>query len=138
MSREIKSRVSKGETKMKTIEESRDYLLENYVDEDGNLVLSDLDFSDFEGDVYISSMKVKGSLHQSGHEVQGSLDQSGHEVQGYLSQSHQEAEGNLYNVNNRYGRNLYETPSTKLLKEITAEELAELGYTLKGINNDKH
>ena len=97
---------------MKTIEELRNYLLENYVNEYGDLFLGGLDFSDFDGDVYIGNMKVKGNLLQSCQEVKG----------------------NLYNRFNKYGRNLYEEPSTKLLKEVTLEELAELGYKLKGEN----
>ena len=97
---------------MKTKTEIRDWLLENAVDEDGDLMLDDLDFSDFDGDVHISSMKVKGDLIQC----------------------HQKVKGNLYNRNNKYGGSLYEEPSTKLLKEITTEQLAELGYTLKGEN----
>lgn len=126
---------------MKKMEELRNYLLENYVDEDGDLNISHLDFSDFNGNVYISGMKVKGNLSQYGHEVKGSLIQSGHqvkgnliqsnhEVQGYLSQGHQKAQGNLYNQNNKYGGERYENPSTKLLKVISPEELAELGYKL--------
>lgn len=106
---------------MKKIEELRNYLLENYVDEDGDLVLNSLDFSDFDGNVYIDGMKVKGDLYQNGHEVQGNL-----------YQSNNEAQGNLHNKNNKYGGDLYENTSTKLLKEVTAEELAELGYTFKG------
>ena len=128
---------------MKKTEELRNYLLENYVSEDGDLILSGLDFSDFDGNVYIDGMKVKGNLSQCGHEIQGSLYQCGHEVQGHLSQhghevqgdlfqSRHEVQGNLFNENNKYGGDLYEEPSTKLLKEVTAEELAELGYTLKG------
>lgn len=106
---------------MKDIVEIRDWLLENAVDEDGNLVLSDLDFSDFEGNVYIDDMKVKYYLSQSRHEVEGNL-----------SQSYQKVKGNFHNVNNEYGGELYEMPSTQLLKEITLEELSELGYKLKG------
>ena len=108
---------------MKDIVEIRDWLLENAVDEDGNLVLSDLDFSDFEGNVYIDDMKVKYYLSQSGHEVEGNL-----------SQSYQKVKGNFHNVNNKYGGDLHENPSTKLLKKISIEELAELGYTLKWEN----
>ena len=128
---------------MKDVMEIRDWLLDNAVDEDGDLMLGDLDFSDFDGNVYIDDMKVKGDLSQCrhevrgdlsqiGHEVQGQLFQYGHEVQGSLDQSGQEVKGNLYNQNNKYGGKICEEPSTKLLKEITAEELAELGYTLKG------
>lgn len=90
---------------MKTIEELRNYLLENYVDDDGDLMLNGLDFSDFGGNVYINNMKVKGDLYQSGHDVQGNL-----------YQSNNEAQGNLHNKNNEYGGDLYETPSTKILK----------------------
>ena len=95
---------------MKKIEELRNYLLENYVDEYGDLDMGGLDFSDFEVDVYIGNMKVQGDLFQSGQEVQG----------------------NLYNRHNKYSGHLYEEPSTKLLKEITLDELAKLGYKLKG------
>lgn len=97
---------------MKTKEEIRDWLLENAVDHDGDLMLENLDFSDFDGDVYIDCMKVKGDL----------------------TQSYQEVKGNLYNRYNKYGVYLYEEPSTKLLKEVTLEELAEMGYTLKEEN----
>ena len=130
---------------MNTTEELRNYLLENYVDVFGDLVLNGLDFSDFNGDVFIHNMKVKGDLFQSNHEVQGDLFQyshevkgdlfqSDHDVQGSLEQSYHEVKGNLYNQNNKYGGKLFEEPSTKILKEVTAEERAELGYKLKGAN----
>ena len=173
------------ESKMKTREEIRNWLLENAVDDDGDLILNGLDFSDFEGDVYISNMKVKGNLYQNeyevqrnlhqskhrvqgylyqdDHEVQGDLTQSNHEVKGNLIQSNHEVKGNLlqgnqsiqgyiyqdcqkvkgdlfqgnhyvksdlYNMGSECGGNIYESPSTKLLKEITEEELAEMGYKL--------
>lgn len=127
---------------MKTMKEIRDYLLENRVDEYGDLILSNLDLSDFEGNVYINNMKVKGNLFQNGQKVQGDLSQSrhavkgnlyqyGHEAQGHLNQSGHKVHGNLYNEDNKYGGELYEEPSTKMLKEITVEELEELGYKLK-------
>ena len=86
---------------MKKIEDLRDYLLANYVDKDGDLFIRGLDFSDFDGNVYIIDMKVKRDLSQSGLEVEGKLIQSKQKVQG------------------------------NLLKPITLEELAELGYELK-------
>ena len=113
---------------MKTNKELKKYLLENYVDEYGDLILSNLDFSDFEGDVYINNMKVKGRLFQNGqkvqsclyqhehevrgdlqqyqHVVQGNLYQSGHKTEGSLSQSGQEVQGNLYQSNNEVQGNL--------------------------------
>ena len=137
----------------KTIEEVRNYLLANRVDEYGDLMLSGLDFSDFDGNVFIESMKVKGSLLQSYHIVQGNLFQHEHEVKGNLSQSYHEVGGNLYQYsqevkgnlyqynhevqgnlshgNSKYGGELIEYPYSELLKEITLEELEELGYKLK-------
>lgn len=120
----------------KTKTEIRDWLLNNAVDKEGDLMISGLDFSDFDGDVFMGNMKVKGNLYQSTHEVEGSLIQSGHGVKGSLYQSDQEVKGHLFNKNNKYGGDLVESPSTKLLKEVTHEELAELGYTLKGDKND--
>lgn len=45
-------------------QEIKKWLLENCVNEMGNLDLSGLDFSDFDGNVDISYMKVKLSLSQ--------------------------------------------------------------------------
>ncbi len=54
---------------MKSKEEIRDWLLENAVSEYGNLLLRGLDFSDFDGNVYIDYMKVKKDLHQHGKKL---------------------------------------------------------------------
>lgn len=127
---------------MKTIEEIRYYLLENRVDEDGDLMLDVLDFSDFSGNVYITGMKVQGDLFQDSQEVQGSLyqhyqkvqgglHQQCQKVQGHLRQDYHEVQGNLYHGYSKYGGELIEGSYSKLLKEITTEELAELGYKLK-------
>lgn len=48
----------------KSIEEVKERLLENRVDENGDLDLRGLDFSGFEGDIDIGSMKVKKDLYQ--------------------------------------------------------------------------
>ena len=122
---------------MKTIEEIRDWLLENAVDVDGDLYIDGLDFSNFDGDVYISGMKVEGNLFQDSQKVQGNLYQNYQTVQGNLYQSFQEVQGNLYHGNSKYGGELIEKPYSKFLKEVTAEELAELGYKLKEIGESK-
>ena len=119
---------------MKSNTEIRDWLLENAVDDDGDLDMSYLDFSDFDGDVYTWNMRVKGNLHQDDHEVQGDLYQSGQEVKGNLSQGSQGVGGNYYCSNVKVKGNIFADEPTKLLKEITTEELAELGYKLKGVN----
>lgn len=50
---------------MLTKQEIKDWLLKNAVNDEGDLDLADLDFSDFDGDVLIYNMKVKKSLQQS-------------------------------------------------------------------------
>ena len=71
---------------MKNKEEIRDWLLNNCINENGSLDLSELDFSDFEVDIDISNMKVKGNLHQGNQEVKGDLIQNSQEVKGDLSE----------------------------------------------------
>lgn len=56
-------------------QEIRDWLLKNAVNDEGNLDLADLDFSDFDGDVLIYNMKVKKSLQQSFQNVGENLHQ---------------------------------------------------------------
>lgn len=61
---------------MKTKEEIKQWLLENCLNEGGYLDLSGLDFSDFDGDIYIGRMIVKKSLRQDEQIVKGNLFQS--------------------------------------------------------------
>ena len=116
---------------MKSITEIRDWLLDNAVDEDGDLILNGLDFSNFDGDIYINGMKVKGNLHQNSQKVQGNLYQNYQTVQGNLRQSFQEVQGDYYCSDVQVKGNIVANEPTKLLKEVTLEELAELGYKLK-------
>ena len=138
---------TKGENKMKNIIEIRDWLLENAVNKSGDLMLDKLDFSEFDGDIHIGYMRVKGNLHQHGHAIEGNLDQSFHEVQGSLFQnghkvqdnlyqSNSTAQGSLLNEDNRYGGKLYENESKKLLTKVTVEELAKMGYELTRDDGD--
>ena len=114
----------------KTIEEVRDWLLENRVDEDGDLNLMELDFSDFGGDVYIGRMNVQGDLFQSVDKVQGELYQSFHNVQGDLYQNNHEIQGCYFSKGIKVkGVIEFEKP-TKILKKITVDELKEMGYEL--------
>lgn len=80
---------------MKTREEIKKWLLENCVDKYENLDLSGLDFSDFDGDVFLSYMKVKNNLYQGFQKVNGILVQSHQEVKGGLLQENQEVDGDL-------------------------------------------
>ncbi|WP_281512158.1 hypothetical protein [Mammaliicoccus vitulinus] len=73
-----------------------DNFVKNYRDGKFYLDLSYLDFSDFDGDVDISEMKVKRDLFQDLQKVQGHLWQDCQKVEGNLYQSCQEVEGDLY------------------------------------------
>ena len=80
-------------------------LLDNFVKnyENGELYLDliDLDFSDFNGDIYIAGMKVKENLYQSCQEVKGDLFQDNQEVKGDLYQDYQEVKGDLYSCDSK-------------------------------------
>ena len=71
---------------MKTIKEIKEWLLKNAVNAYGTLDLSELDFSDFAGNMNISNMKVKGNLYQGNQKVEGDLIQNSQEVKGDLYQ----------------------------------------------------
>lgn len=73
------------------IEEVKEWLIENRTDENGDLDLSGLDFSDFEGNVRASGWKVRKSLDQSRNEVGGDLHQDNQKVGGSLHQGNQQA-----------------------------------------------
>lgn len=79
-----------------TKEELRDLIVREFMDEDGDICLSGLDFSDFDGNVDISFMKVKGDLYQNCQTVEGDLCQSFQEVGKDLYQRCQKVQGDLY------------------------------------------
>ena len=142
---------------MKTIQEIRDWLLENAVDVSGDLYLSDLDLSDFDGNVYISNMKVKKSLFQNYQEVGDTLYQEfqkvdkdlfqhNQQVEGELLQNNQKVKENLFQSNQTVGKNFYNHKLNedeywkeeeryvirkKKLQTITRKQLAEMGYKLE-------
>ena len=109
---------------MKSIEEIRDYLLKHRVDERGDLDLMGLDFSDFDGDVDISLMKVKKSLYQSNHQVGNDLLQIRQEV-GRDFINHKLKEDEEWVDKGNWVKRV------KKLKSITLEELEEMGYKLE-------
>lgn len=47
---------------MLTNNEIMEWLLKNAMNDEGNLVLSDLDFSGFKGDIIISNINIDGNL----------------------------------------------------------------------------
>ena len=106
---------------MKTKNEIRDWLLKNAVNGYGTLDLSELDLSGFEGNVKLSSMKVKGNLFQGNQEVKGNLIQSFQEVKGDLIQGNQKVKGELWQdkiMNNKKYKGVKMTKQLKDIKEI--------------------
>ena len=104
---------------MLTKKEIKKWLLENCISEDGDLDLSELDFSDFDGSVDISYLKVKKNLYQNCQEVQCNLFQTYQEVKGNLwqdsqkvgcelYQNFQKVAGDLYQDSQEVKRNLYQ------------------------------
>ena len=96
---------------MKKIEELKEYLLENFVDEKGNLVISGLDLSEFKGDIWREGWIVKGNLKQDSNKVGGDLEQYGNIVEGHLQQRSNKVKGNLYQGNNTLGGDLKRQPN---------------------------
>jgi len=80
---------------MKTKQELKKWLLANCENDFGTLYLGELDFSDFDGDVYIGRMKVKKDLIQGGQTVGGNLVQGCQEVKGDLNQCFNKVDGDL-------------------------------------------
>lgn len=120
---------------MKTIKEIRDWLLENAVDDCGNLMLSGLDLSKFDGNVFINHMKVKKNLFQNRQNVGEDLHQDCQDVGESLYQDHQKVGEKFFN--HKLNKDEYwEEKETfvirrKKLKEITLEELEKMGFKLK-------
>lgn len=83
---------------MKSKEEIKKWILKNCVNKLGNIDLTGLDFSDFDGSVFISNMIVKGSLCQRYQKVGGKLSQELQEVDGDLFQHGQIVGGSLYQM----------------------------------------
>ena len=137
---------------MKKIEEIRDWLLKNAVDNDGDLYLNGLDLSDFDGNVYINYMKVKkklyqdcqivgGSLYQDCQNVGENLWQDNQIVGKDLMQQFQNVKGVFYNHklnDDEYWKEeeRYVIRKNKV-KEITLEELEKMGLKLKEEKEDE-
>ena len=91
------------------------FLIKNFTNANGNLDLSQLDFSDFDGNISISRMKVKGNLYQDLQKVKGNLYQREQKVEGNLI-------SDLVNVQ-------------EFIKEYTFDELNEFIKELQIANN---
>ena len=99
--------MNKTETSQKlTKDELVKLLIDNFTDENGNLDLSNLNFGDFDGHIYINNMQAKrdilqdghytfGDIYQYSHENKGSIYQGSHVNQDDIYQSHHENTGNV-------------------------------------------
>ena len=116
-------------------EELVKFLIENRTDDDGDLDLMDLDFSNFEGNIYISGMMVKKNLNQDNQCVKGNLYQHNQQVEGNLVQYCQKVKGKFLNHKLEYNEEWVDgdgyVSRIKKLIPITKQELEEMGYTLK-------
>ena len=56
---------------MKTKQEIQNWIHKNCVDSEGDIDLSNLDFSDFDGNIYINNLKVKNDLSMNHKQVKG-------------------------------------------------------------------
>lgn len=94
---------------MKTKEEIKQWLLENCLDKDGDLDLSNLDFSDFNGNVLLFNMKVQKDLLQNNQQVGRDLRQDSQQVGRDLYQSYQEVQRGLYQHSQNIEGNLWQS-----------------------------
>ena len=131
---------------MKSIEEIRDWLLANAVNNEGDLYLVGLDLSNFDGDVFISKMKVKNNLYQNFQIVGKSLMQNYQKSGEDLLQYCQDVGKSLYQDSQKVGEEFYNhklnkneyweeykdyVMRRKNHKKITKKQLAEMGYELE-------
>lgn len=93
---------------MKSIEKVKKWLIKNRKDKFGNLDLSYLDFSDFNGDIFINHMKVKRGLFQNEQTVGGDLLQNSQKVEGNLWQSCQKVGKDLLQYNQEVTGDLWQ------------------------------
>lgn len=136
---------------MKKINEIRDWLLDNAVDEKGNLVLVGLDFSNFngnidlraikaKGDVDVSYMDVGGNLAAEGKIVGGNLDQGYNVVSGYINQPYSGAGGDINQPGNISRGKIYQHSQTCLELQQWGSKaddgVNQTGHTTKSVVSD--
>ena len=121
-------------------EEIKKWLLENCVDSIGDLNLSSLDFSDFDGDIYTSNMKVKKDLYQSHQAVGGSLTQDCQKVVGNIFQDEELKRPSLTTIDYKAETDRLTKENQELKEKLEGYEtlLLHLAKELKeGKQNDK-
>ncbi len=89
-----------------TNDEKRDWLLENCVNDNGDLVICGIDLSKFKGKVVLIGWKIGGNADLSSWEVKGNLDQHYQKVNGDLYQDYHIVNGDLYQQCQKVNGNL--------------------------------
>ena len=90
------------ERKNKTPQEIKKWLLENCVDENNDINLSGLDFSDYKGNIIINHLKVKQHLYQNYQEVGWNIYQNNQKSRYSIIQDNQEAKKIYNDKENKY------------------------------------
>ena len=114
---------------MKTKQEIKKWLLENCLNDNGDLVICDIDLSDFKGNVILSGWTVGKSAGLSFWKVKGNLTQDSQTVNGNLRQSCQIVNGDLYQNCQKVNGNLYQDYQT-------AENIYQDSQTAENIYQD--
>lgn len=94
---------------MKNKKQIMKWLLKHAVNDWGDMDLTDLDFSGFEGNIHLSRMKVKNDLYQYGHVIGGMLYQEEQKVGLTLLQCNQTVGVNLNQSNQKVKRLLFQS-----------------------------
>lgn len=108
--------------------ELKELLLEHALDALGNLDLSGLDFSDFDGNVYLNNLKVKKDLYQYSQRVGQTLYQNTQKVRQTIHQEECSAD-RILQTDHHYFTLVADGRHTKVKRRMTKEEIEEkLGH----------
>lgn len=121
---------------MKNINKVKKYLIKHRTDKYGDLNLSGLDFSDFNGDVRFNDIKVKNNLFQRSQIVGGHLFQGFQIVGGTLKQNWQNVGDDLHQNYQKVGGNLYQTNNKTMEEKVIYDEIKQLKEKLDLIIKD--
>ena len=72
-------------------------LKKEFTNAKGNIDIYGLDFGEFEGNLNLGGMKLKGDIHQSLHKNKGDIYQSYHANKGHVFQDEHQNEGEVIN-----------------------------------------
>lgn len=122
---------------MLTPEEIKKWILKNCVNKVGHIDLSDIDLSDFNGNVFIRHWKVKKDLDISEHEVGRHLGQCFQVVGGNLNQSFQLVGGSLSQVGQKVKGEIHNSIWERENKKVDEKPIDEKSIDEKPIEKDE-